>query len=410
MSEKILPSLMPRVKPSQLPRLGLAMAKSSLSMMLYGSPGIGKTALIQELGREPELIAWSGEVSGFSQEELQVVTLSAPELNVEDLLGVPTVEELMARKADGGSVTRKVTRWATPAQLTPDQPFILFVDEPNRCEPSVRNALFQLITGRTTSSGFAVPPGSLVCMAGNRLEDRAGVRSLDTAFSNRCGHFELVVDAKAWLDWAADSASHPPLHHLVRAFVGAHPEYLNRFDPGSSSPQQATPRVWAGLGWALGDAEEGLQTVLIEGLLGLSEIGRMFQAFAVNADVVPTMPDLLASPDRVRIPHASEVDKAWILATAMADHLKAPAEAGAGPADPLGLSVGTVLNRLGEAGHQEPAMYAIRDAQRFHLSQQRRGGSSLRIIAAIGRLMQGGMGAFIRAGNEQNAFSRHPEG
>jgi hypothetical protein len=380
MSDTLKPIFLPVVKPSDLPALALAMARSGLALMLYGSPGIGKTSLIQAMGRDAELLAWSTERSGQRVDELPVVTLSAPELNVEDLLGVPTVEELVR-----GDKRRKVTRWATPALLDPDHPFILFIDEPNRCEPSVRNALFQLITGRTTSGGFALPAGSLVCMAGNRIEDRAGVRSLDTAFTNRCGHFELAVDPEAWLDWASRQEGFSP---MVRAFVGRHPHLLNKFDPKCAVPQQATPRTWAGLGLSLDRTPAVLQQPLIHGLLG-TEVTQLYRAFQAHADVVPTVDELVSAPERIMVPTAGQLDKAWIFATAMGDHLSTEAKVPAGRKDPLGHAAGIALGRLAKAGFEEVTVFALRRAwRRAETSRLGKSLPNLRFFTAVQTLSQ----------------------
>ena len=356
MTEGLNAQPIPRIAPDDVPELALDMARSGLALMLYGAPGIGKTAIFQALGRDRGLRALAEARSGFELPELPVVTLSAPELNVEDLMGVPTVEELVRRKADGSEWTHKVTRWALPAQFDPHRPFILFIDEPNRCDSGVRNALFQLITGRTTSGGFALPPGSFVCMAGNRLEDRAGVRALDTAFNNRCGHFELVVEPEAWLVWAGSQSG---LSHLVRAFIAAHPNYLHRFDPASAVPQQPTPRTWAALALALGDRLP-MDTVLAHGLVG-AEAARLFFAFARHASIVPSIQDLVDHPEDIPLPAVGELDAAWILATSLADHLVSPTQ---GQQDRLGPAVGQILGRLSERGFEEVAVFSLRRAWR----------------------------------------------
>ena len=378
MTEKLDLAFIPKITPTELPNLAVAMAKSGLALMLYGSPGIGKTALIQAMGKHPKLVAWSNSVSGLGLVEMPVVTLSAPELNVEDLLGVPTVEDLVRRHADGSTVTHKVTKWAIPAALDPTQPFILFIDEPNRCDPSVRNALFQLITGRTTSTGFAIPPGSLACMAGNRMEDRAGVRSLDTAFSNRCGHFELMVDPEAWLDWASVQPDFSP---LVRAFITRHLEHLCKFDPAHPAPQQATPRTWAALGFSLSEAEAPLRRVLVQGLVG-TESAQLFQAFLEHAQIVPHVQDIIDHPDRVRIPSSGQLDEAYIFALAVADFLMLTRPPAKNISDPLGRGVGLVLGRLVNNGFEEVAMMAVRRIFRLD-GNRRKDGVSPRMLAAM---------------------------
>jgi len=387
MHDTLQPDFLPQIHPSHLPDLAVALAGSGLAMMLYGSPGIGKTAILQGLGDEPRLLAWASEVSGRTVEALPVVTLSAPELNVEDLLGVPTVEALVRRLPDGRDGTFKVTRWATPAVLDPTRPFVLFIDEPNRCEPSVRNALFQLITGRTTSGGFQLPPGSVVCMAGNRLQDRAGARTLDTAFSNRCAHFELTVQAEAWQDWAIRQQAFSP---LVRAFLARHPGYLCRFDAAAPCPQQPTPRTWAGLGFALPKAPEGLRAPLAQAILGL-EAAQLFNTFLRSAEVVPPMAQILADPWGIRIPREGQLDHAWILASCLGEQLVGPATAGPGQRDPMGQAIGIVLGRIAEAGFEEVTVFSLRRAWRMAERQRVRNPgnpSNLRFFSTVQTLSE----------------------
>lgn len=402
MVEKLQPAYLPQVKPGDLPDLAAGLAHSGLALMLYGSPGIGKTSLFQALGEDPRLIAWASEASGESLTALPVVTLSAPELNVEDLLGVPTVEELMRRLPDGSERKFKVTRWATPAVLDPTRPFVLFIDEPNRCEPSVRNALFQLITGRTTSGGFCLPKGSVVCMAGNRLEDRAGVRSMDTAFSNRCAHFELVVDPEAWMDWAIRQKGFSP---VVRAFLARHPGYLSRFDPASPSPQQPTPRTWAGAGFALPRVPDALHGQLMQGVVG-QEAAQLFRSFQKHADAVPDVAKLLENPEAVKVPGDGQLDRAWILGTALCDHLVTESKVRQGQRDPLGHAVGVVLGRLARAGFEEVAIFSLRRAWRSAEKTRKGGGTmpNLRFFSAVQTLSESpSFQRFLEAIQEEGA-------
>lgn len=353
--------MIPVISTSQLSELVIAMARSGLALMLYGAPGIGKTSLLQGLGHHEGLLDWSSEQAGRPVDELPVVTLSAPELNVEDLLGVPTVEDLVRNLPQGGTRAFKVTRWALPALFDPTRPFILFIDEPNRCEPAVRNALFQLITGRTTTSGFELPKGSVVVMAGNRLEDRAGVRILDTAFNNRCGHFELKVDADAWLDWAQGQSG---FSALVRAFIGRHPNYLVRFNPTSPHPQQATPRTWAALGLALEKAPEPLRDKLAVGLLG-PETGQLFKAFQKHADAMPTLEQVLKNAEHLPVPSGKDLDKAWIFTTALSDFLHPGLYPCQATDSAVGQAVGKVLCRLGHEGFEEVVIFSVGRAWRL---------------------------------------------
>lgn len=185
------------------------MARSGLALMLYGSPGIGKTSLFQELGRNEAIREWAAAQSGFPKTELPVATLSAPELNVEDLLGVPTLDDLIRYRADGSALMQKVTQWAIPAIFDPVRPFILFVDEPNRCDPTVRNALFQLVTGKTTTSGYTLPTEAVTRGPGGRLPRQEAGRRTTTPERSRASTSRSRVRASA----GARTRALPKSHH-----------------------------------------------------------------------------------------------------------------------------------------------------------------------------------------------------
>ena len=56
--------MIPIVSTPQLSDLVLTMARSGLALMLYGAPGIGKTSLLQEMGRHTDLLAWASTRAG----------------------------------------------------------------------------------------------------------------------------------------------------------------------------------------------------------------------------------------------------------------------------------------------------------------------------------------------------------
>jgi hypothetical protein len=248
----------------------------------------------------------------------------------------------------------------------------------------------------------------VVVMAGNRLEDRAGVRTLDTAFNNRCGHFELQVDTEAWLDWAQAQSGFSP---MVRAFIGRHPSFLIRFNPASPHPQQATPRTWAGLGLARDLAPESLRDSLALGLLG-PETGQLFKAFQKHADAMPTLEMVLINAPGFPVPDSRDLDKAWILATALSDflnpgignvHVLDTREADAS----VGTAIGTVLSRLGQAGFEEVVTFALRRAWRViqdEATRQNMSPRSQRFLEAVKVIsMDPSFSSFAEALNEPGA-------
>jgi hypothetical protein len=113
----------------------------------------------------------------------------------------------------------------------------------------VQKAFYSLLLERRIGE-FALPPGSWVVAAGNRLQDRALVRAMSSALVNRVTVLNLRADVGEWLGWAAAHGVRPE----VRRFVACMPESLVRPVPELPAPF-STPRAWAAFSRALDLAE-----------------------------------------------------------------------------------------------------------------------------------------------------------
>jgi MoxR-like ATPase len=376
---------MPSIGTEAIATVALSMAKAQRGVMFYGAPGIGKTSIMIELGQSKELVDWSNSISGLKLKEMAVVALSAPELNPEDLMGVPTIEDMIREvpaTEPGEMPTRhkhKVTVWATPSMFDPTKPFILFVDEPNRCEPAVRNALFQLVTGKQTSSGFQLPAGSVVVAAGNRMEDRAGVRGLDNAWCNRFAHMNVAVSVPSWLDWAQGEGLSP----IVRAFIHRNPSWLSdKFVADDPSPAKPTPRSWEAVGRAYADPENSptLKKVIAESLIG-KQGAQLLHAFSKHESAIPDPDMLRKDPDSIQIPKSNELDLAWALSMALADQMTTRIQVKDGAdrvkslfSDPLALGISTVLKKL-VLVNSEAALYSLEAARKSIAAKDEKSGA-----------------------------------
>ncbi len=91
-----------------------------------------------------------------------------------------------------------------PRILLPEQPepFCLFLDELPACAPDVQKAFYSLLLERRLGE-HTLPPGTWVVAAGNRMQDRALVRSMSSALVNRVTILHLRVDVDEWQAWAA---------------------------------------------------------------------------------------------------------------------------------------------------------------------------------------------------------------
>ncbi len=229
---------------------------------IWGPPGIGKSALVRDAA---DLL------------ELPCVTLLGTQIAPEDLIGVPRI------RSQGDAF---VTEFCPPRAILRTEPFLLFIDELNSAVPDVQKAFYSLILDRRLGD-YVLPLGSRVVGAGNRVEDRALVRPMATALSNRMVHVALAPDAAAWLEWGANNGIHP----IVLGFVRARPDRLFEPPPSDATPAYPTPRAWHMLSDALHVVGEHLWAAVASGTVG-DRAGAEISAFAKRALEAPSLEDL----------------------------------------------------------------------------------------------------------------------
>src|ERR1044071_6312889 len=153
----------PTTKPS--PAVTLSQAKELVrcladaeSILLLSPPGVGKSAAVEQAAREAGL---------------EVRSLLGTQIAPEDVSGVPKLVN-----------DRAV--FCPPRLLLPDddRPFCLFLDELPAAPPDVQKAFYSLLLERRVGE-YHLPKGSWVVAAGNRVVDRALVRSMSSALINR---------------------------------------------------------------------------------------------------------------------------------------------------------------------------------------------------------------------------------
>lgn len=212
----------------QAKKLIQCMAHES-SFLLLAPPGVGKSDMVVQAAEEAGLPCRS---------------LLGTQIAPEDVSGVP-------------KIVGERSVFCPPRVLLPEtpEPFCLFLDELPACAPDVQKAFYSLLLERRIGE-HALPKGTWVVAAGNRIQDRALVRALSSALVNRVTILNIRVDVDEWLGWAARAK----VREDVRSFIGYMPDALNRPVPQEPTPF-STPRAWAALSRALELSEQaGLLT------------------------------------------------------------------------------------------------------------------------------------------------------
>lgn len=186
-------------------------------VFIWGPPGIGKSAIVQDFA---------------AQLDLECVSLLGSQLAAEDLIGVPQI-------IDGKS------RFCPPRMIAREEPYCLFLDELNACSQEVQKAFYSLIHERRIGE-YHLPKGSIVIGAGNRTQDNAITRPVSSALLNRMVHVQLKASHRDWLDWAYKFG----LHSWVIEYIQNRPDHLWSQPPKHEEPF-STPRSWHMLSDAL---------------------------------------------------------------------------------------------------------------------------------------------------------------
>ena len=186
-------------------------------VFIWGAPGIGKSAIVEQFAKELGL---------------ECVSLLGSQLAPEDIIGVPQIVE-------GRSV------FCPPKNIARNEPYCLFLDELNACSHEVQKAFYSLILERRIGE-YHLPESSIVIGAGNRAQDNAITRPMSSALLNRMFHVEMTASSRVWLEWAAQSG----IHRYVYDYICSRPDHLWTQPPKTEEPF-STPRSWHMLSDAL---------------------------------------------------------------------------------------------------------------------------------------------------------------
>ncbi|MDH4945301.1 MoxR family ATPase [Sulfurimonas sp. C5] len=189
--------------------------KTDTPVFIHGSPGIGKSYIVNDLASSNDL-------------EIRDVRLS--QLDAVDLRGIP-------------SIHNEQTKWMPPVFLPDDKDSkgILFLDELNSAPLSVQAAIYQLVLDRKIGE-YTLPKGWRIICAGNKIDDKGIVFKLPSPLINRMVHIVLEARYDDFKVWGINNS----IHSYILGFLGFRPDLLSSEIPSAAeaNPAFATPRAW----------------------------------------------------------------------------------------------------------------------------------------------------------------------
>lgn len=196
-------------------------------VFIWGAPGIGKSALVEQFAKELDL---------------PCVSLLGSQLAPEDIIGIPQIKG-------------ETSEFLPPKMIARKEPYVLFLDELNACSQEVQKAFYSLIHERRIGE-YHLPEGSIVVGAGNRAQDSAIVKTMSSALINRMFHVQMKADARQWIKWAQENNLHP----WVIDYIIQRPDHLFSEPPKTEEPF-STPRSWHMLSDALTEYGAGTREI-----------------------------------------------------------------------------------------------------------------------------------------------------
>lgn len=269
------------VTPTELRKLVKIGAKSKKPLFIWGPPGIGKSAIVQQVAEE----------DGFDNfSDIRLSTMAN-----EDVRGVPFL--------DRNEMGVGEQRWGRPSfyHYPESGRTLYFFDEMNTAPQSVQAAAYQAVLDRAVGD-FKFGPDDYVIAAGNRESDRGVTYRMPTPLANRFTHVTLKVNFKDWQAHALGQRYHP----AVMGYLEANNSHLHKFNPQEAQANLAfaTPRSWQFLSdhfYAFEEYSANMKKTekttllrkLVSGTVG-NELVSGFMTHWEHSDVLPNPKDVLS--------------------------------------------------------------------------------------------------------------------
>lgn len=166
-------------------------------VFLVGAPGIGKTAIMEQIARELEI----GIVSYSMTHHTRQSALGLPRIEHREFEGV----EYEASEYTMSEIVAAIYDYMKRTDLRRG---VLFLDEINCVSETLYPSMLQFLQFKTFGK-HRIPEGWVVVCAGNPPEYNRSVHEFDIVTLDRLRQIDVEPDYGAWKAYAAESGLHP---------------------------------------------------------------------------------------------------------------------------------------------------------------------------------------------------------
>jgi len=236
--------------PTLMKRIRMAlMDRKSKPLMVWGAPGIGKTAIVKEILESSK----SGRLIDVPTSKMAPDDWFLPAVDKETMHAYDIPKSwLPVYKEEPGNHEENSKR---DDVANGNGGGIIFLDELSRASGSVQNTCLKLIDERKIGE-YIIGSKWAIISASNRAEDDPdSVQNFSKALANRFSQINFVPDFKSWKNWALKALVDPK----IMDFLEFNEEYFYTMETNPEQTIFATPRSWEAasknLKLALEDAE-----------------------------------------------------------------------------------------------------------------------------------------------------------
>ena len=235
-------------------------------VFLLGAPGIGKTAVMEQIAQELNIALVSYSMTHHTRQS----ALGLPFISHREYQGVKfdvseyTMSEIIAsiyEVMENSGITEG----------------ILFLDEINCVSETLAPSMLQFLQYKVFGR-HKVPDGWVIVTAGNPPEYNKSVREFDVVTMDRMKVLEVEPDYKVWKEYA----QHKGLHAAVLNFLELKKDYFYKIETTVNGRSHVTARGWEDLSEILAlYEEEGMKVdeTLVEQYLRNERIVKEFTAY-----------------------------------------------------------------------------------------------------------------------------------
>lgn len=277
------------MKPSQLEDALFWHGQYRQPVIALSAPGIGKSSIFRKV---------------FNRLGMDHHTINLALSDGTDLKGMPTFTDHRGMKA---------IKWAKEHVFLDNKPIVIFLDELFQAQTQVMNAAAPIILEYRIDD-VTLHPGSWVCGASNRLEDKAGANRAPSHIPNRATILpNLAISVDEWAEYILEGGSSKvvvgeykaPLaapktrDWRVAQFLRMKHEALTKFDP--SELINATPRQWEWVAQYNEVLPDNIAYDVIAGRVGEGHATGL-RAFIKVQSKIPSKEEILLRPKKASVP------------------------------------------------------------------------------------------------------------